>query len=300
MAISLSSSSASFRRFSPSVYMRQVPASLSASPRPEVVVTREQGKNGKLISALAVHGVPCLEVPLVEHTKGPDMERLSTLLSDNLFDWVVITSPEAGSVFLEAWKAAGTPKVCLGVIGVGTASVFEKVMRSHHRSLQIAFSPSKATGKVLASELPKHENRIYTVLYPASVKASNEIEESLSVRGFEVTRLNTYSTVAVNNIELAILTQALSAPVVAVASPSAVRSALINKIYVFSAWVNLVPESEKWNHSVACIGETTALAAKRLGLRNVYYPANPGLEGWVESILEALRVHEEQLKAGVC
>ncbi|XP_068636416.1 uroporphyrinogen-III synthase, chloroplastic-like isoform X2 [Aristolochia californica] len=289
MAISLSSSSASFRRFSPSVYMRQVPASLSASPRPEVVVTREQGKNGKLISALAVHGVPCLEVPLVEHTKGPDMERLSTLLSDNLFDWVVITSPEAGSVFLEAWKAAGTPKVCLGVIGVGTASVFEKVMRSHHRSLQIAFSPSKATGKVLASELPKHENRIYTVLYPASVKASNEIEESLSVRGFEVTRLNTYSTVAVNNIELAILTQALSAPVVAVASPSAVR-----------AWVNLVPESEKWNHSVACIGETTALAAKRLGLRNVYYPANPGLEGWVESILEALRVHEEQLKAGVC
>ncbi|XP_068642207.1 uroporphyrinogen-III synthase, chloroplastic-like isoform X1 [Aristolochia californica] len=286
MAFSLSSSSASFGRLTLSSYMRPVRVSLSASPRTKVVVTREQGKNGKLISALAVHGVPCLEVPLVEHTKGPDMERLSTVLSgDNSFDWVVITSPEAGSVFLEAWKAAGTPEVCLGVVGAGTASVFEKVVQSHQRSLQIAFYPSKATGKVLASELPKHEDRIYTVLYPASVKASNEIEEGLSVRGFEVTRLNTYSTVPVNNIEQAILTRALSAPVVAVASPSAVR-----------AWVKLISEPEKWNHSVACIGETTASAAKRLGLGNVYYPEKPGLEGWVESILEALRVHEEQLK----
>lgn len=26
------------------------------------------------------------------------------ILADNAFDWVIITSPEAGSVFLEAWK----------------------------------------------------------------------------------------------------------------------------------------------------------------------------------------------------
>ena len=32
-----------------------------------------------------------------------------------------------------------------------------------------------ATGKVLASELPKDGNKRCTVLYPASVKASNEI-----------------------------------------------------------------------------------------------------------------------------
>jgi uroporphyrinogen-III synthase len=52
-----------------------------------------------------------------------------------------------------------------------------------------------------------------------------------------------------------LLKQALSTPVVAVASPSAVR-----------AWVKLISDSKWWNNSVACIGETTALAAKRLGL----------------------------------
>ncbi|KAK8966250.1 hypothetical protein KSP40_PGU015091 [Platanthera guangdongensis] len=49
--------------------------------------------------------------------------------------------------------------------------------------------------------------------------------------------------------------------------------------------------SDNWDKYVACIGQTTALAAKRLGLKNVYYPDNPGLEGWVDSILEALRMH---------
>ena len=36
---------------------------------------------------------------------------------------------------------------------------------------------------------------------------------------------------------------------------------------------------EEWDKSVACIGETTALAAKRFGLNNVFYPSSPGLEG---------------------
>lgn len=241
-------------------------------------MTRERGKNGKLVNALAKHGISCLELPLIQHTKGPDLDRLPTLLSDTAFDWIVITSPEAGSVFLEAWKASGTPNVKLAVVGAGTASIFKEVMESSKQSLNVDFVPSKATGKVLASELPKTSGTKCTVLYPASAKASNEIEDSLSNRGFDVMRLNTYTTAPVQDVDQLVLEQALSAPVVTVASPSAIR-----------AWVNLIPKPEQWSNSVACIGETTASAAKRLGLRNVYYPTNPGLDGWVDKILEALR-----------
>lgn len=102
-----------------------------------------------------------------------------------------------------------------------------------------------------------------------------------------------------------VLKLALSAPVIAVASPSAIRwvtrylfvlwhvdwflwaiMSVDGQLYLIwaclhcnSAWVNHISELEQWNNSVACIGETTAKAAKKLGLRNVYYPANPGLEG---------------------
>ncbi|KAJ8628702.1 hypothetical protein MRB53_022025 [Persea americana] len=63
--------------------------------KPKVVVTRQHGKNKTLITALGRYGVPCLELPLIEHIKGPDRNRLSTVLSDTAFDWIVITSPEA-------------------------------------------------------------------------------------------------------------------------------------------------------------------------------------------------------------
>ncbi|KAK6245286.1 hypothetical protein SCA6_008376 [Theobroma cacao] len=261
---------------------------------PKVVVTRERGKNSKLIDALFVmifpfsnyelrqiygsngtyfavaeHGINCLELPLIQHTQGPDFDRLASVLSaETAFDWIIITSPEAGSVFLEAWKAAGTPSVRVGVVGAGTASIFDNLMQSSKHSLDVAFAPSKATGKILASELPKDGNRRCTVLYPASVKASNEIEEGLSSRGFQVMRLNTYTTVLVDHVDQIVLEKALSVPVVAVASPSAVQ-----------AWVNLISKPDSWSNSVACIGETTASAAKRLGLKNVYFPTQPGLDG---------------------
>ncbi|KAA0060869.1 uroporphyrinogen-III synthase [Cucumis melo var. makuwa] len=229
------------------------------------------------LHVVARHGINCLELPLIQHRQGPDLNRLQSVLSDTVFDWIVITSPEAGLVFLEAWKAAGMPKVRIGVVGAGTANIFEEVLQSS-KLLEVAFAPSKAIGKVLASELPKLGNTKCSVLYPASTKASNDIEECLSNRGFEVTRLNTYTTAPVDYVDQTILEQARSLPVVTVASPSAVR-----------AWVNLIPDPKEWDKSLACIGETTAAAANKLGLKNVYYPKNPGLEGWVDSILEALR-----------
>ncbi|KAL8058841.1 hypothetical protein ABFX02_03G047300 [Erythranthe guttata] len=289
-AIQCSSSSSSSQLRSRRIFLKiEAFASFSAnlppsSSNPKVVVTRERGKNCKLIDALATRGITSLELPLIQHTRLPDSDKLSSVLRSTSFDWIIITSPEAGVVFLDAWKAAGTPKVRVGVVGAGTASVFEKLQPPSKQSLNVAFSPSKAIGKVLAAELPNDGNGRCTALYPASAKAGHEIEEGLAKRGFEVTRLNTYTTEPVNNVDEKILEQALSAAVIAVASPSAIR-----------AWISLIPETRKWDNAVACIGETTAVSAKKQGLRNVYYPENPGIEGWVNSILEALQV-ENQLQ----
>ncbi|KAL1190120.1 Uroporphyrinogen-III synthase [Cardamine amara subsp. amara] len=258
-----------------------ITSSSTSNSIPQVVVTRERGKNIQIIKALEKYGISYLELPLIQHAQGPDFHQLASVLTDKIFDWIIITSPEAGSVFLEAWKAASSPEVNVGVVGAGTARVFEEAMQTAEGSLHVAFTPSKATGKVLASELPEKVGKRSSVLYPASLKAGNDIEEGLSKRGFEVLRLNTYTTIPVQSVESVLLQQALSAPVLSVASPSAVR-----------AWLNLIQNAEQWSNCVACIGETTASAAKRLGLKNVYYPEQPGLEGWVESIKEALSAHE--------
>lgn len=43
-----------------------------AAGAPTVVVTREHGKNGKLMAALSKHSIQCVELPLIEHAPGPD------------------------------------------------------------------------------------------------------------------------------------------------------------------------------------------------------------------------------------
>ncbi|CAN8284434.1 unnamed protein product [Cochlearia groenlandica] len=283
------SSSSSHVRFQTKVVLSRdslSPSSCSSNLNPQVVVTREHGKNKQLIKALEKNGISSIELPLIQHARGPDFDKLASVLTDNSFDWIIITSPEAGSVFLEAWKAASCPKVKVGVVGAGTARVFEDVSQSAEGSLHVAFTPSKATGKILASELPKNDGKRSSVLYPASIKAGNDIEEGLSSRGFEVVRLNTYTTVPVQSVDAILLQQALSASVLSVASPSAIR-----------AWLSLIENEEPWSSYVACIGETTASAARRLGLKNVYYPEQPGIDGWVESIKEALGAHAESFNS---
>jgi uroporphyrinogen-III synthase len=43
-----------------------------AGGRPDVVLTRERGKNGRLMSELQQRGVTVLEMPLIESCDGPD------------------------------------------------------------------------------------------------------------------------------------------------------------------------------------------------------------------------------------
>ncbi|MCO5586641.1 hypothetical protein L7F22_040582 [Adiantum nelumboides] len=175
-------------------------------------------------------------------------------------------------------RLAGSPRARLAVVGVGTGQVFDKVELKNAK-LSIDFVPSKANAKNLAEELPKLSSGGGKVLYPASAKASHELEMGLSARGFDVVRLNTYSTETVKSIDPSILTLAVSASVVALASPSAVR-----------AWVDVVDLST-WLGSAACIGQTSAVAAQKAGLKRVFYPPSPGIDGWLRSILEALETH---------
>nr|KAJ0205704.1 hypothetical protein LSAT_V11C500232940 [Lactuca sativa] len=108
------------------------------------------------------------------------------------------------------------------VVGTGTTTIFQEATRSSEQFIEVAFTPSEATGKVLASEPPKQGNERCTLLYPASAKAGHDIEEGLSKHGFHITRLNTYTTEPIQHVDQTILQQALSASVVAVTSPSAV------------------------------------------------------------------------------
>ncbi|KAK9867064.1 hypothetical protein WJX84_009554 [Apatococcus fuscideae] len=211
-------------------------------------------------------------MPLIFSANGPDKQSLPEELK-LIWNWIVLTSPEAAAVFLEGWQQAGRPQVRIAVVGQGTANILEAFPGFDKKS--IAFMPTKADGQTLASTLPGQREGV-TVLYPASVKAPTDVQDILKSRGFICKMIRTYTTKTVERLTSEQQEAASSAQVVTFASPSAIK-----------AWVSHCGglDSQK---PVACIGKTTGNAAKKLGLLHVFHPDNPGISGFVDAIMEAL------------
>jgi Uroporphyrinogen-III synthase HemD len=159
-----------------------------------IAVTREAGKNDKLVSALsaAAHlNIALHELPCIAHAHGPDYPRLrDTLLQREAWDYVTVTSPEAARVLASCWPwnddntmnndlQLTIPKVA--AVGKATEQALSEA------GIAVAFCPTKATAETLVLELPwnpgegeaapdQSSSRQPTpprVLYPASAKAAD-------------------------------------------------------------------------------------------------------------------------------
>lgn len=226
-----------------------------------MALTREQGQNAKLRKALAEAlpraGVPdgnvnCIEVPCIEHAPGPGFADLKARLAllvagasaaEGLPDSAVLTSPEAARVFLEAWRtvsAGAHLELPLACVGKGTAAVVEGA------GAAVYFQPSRADAETLAAELPL-ERFGPRILYAASAIAPGTLQEGLSARGFEVERLDAYTTRAVQEPTEELLALMADTDVATFGSPSAVR-----------AWAQHCSRRP----SCACIGGTSRAAAE--------------------------------------
>ena len=254
-----------------------------------VFLTREESKNNKLRSMLEKKGIGTYELPLVEHTRNSEGMRDLVLLLRDASEvpedaWFVTTSPEAAAVFSECWKEAGSPKsVKLASIGMGTT----KVLQEAGLGELIEFTPSKATGKTLARELPLASSPSGNetgplVVYPASELASTEVEGGLSERGFRVQRLNTYSTRPVQYLTEQQVEAATRASIVTFGSPSAIR-----------AWKHLTNRTDVF---CCCIGGTSHQACIRHGFEEsrILSPQKPGLDGWSKVVIEAIEQRKDQ------
>lgn len=243
------------------------------TPGPVIALTREAGKNGKLAKAvqrefdeMTTLELPC--VATVEYETG--IADLCGALLDGSADWVVVSSPESARIFLKSWIEANRPTPpSVAAIGKGTGEVLRGA------GIHVAFEPSKATFAVLAGELPfSSDSKL--VLYPVSAKASTDNVAALEQRGFIVNRINTYTT------ETALWTptqqeQGRKVTVATFASPTTVRG-----------WVENVGMDTSLQ--IACIGTTSAKAARKAGFTNIHYPTSPGIEGWIDAIRDAIKV----------
>jgi uroporphyrinogen-III synthase len=173
--------------------------------------------------------------------------------------------------------------------GPGYCAGTSKALAVCAPSIQPEFVPSVANAETLSAELPLPSDKTCRVLYPASFKARTTLQRGLEERGCEVVRLNTYSTEKVQQVSQQQLEDALACSVVAIASPSALK-----------AWFKIAGQEQAMARVLACIGSTSGNAALALGYseERVIWSENPGLEGLVNSIEQALEMQDKSEKIG--
>lgn len=272
-----------------------------------IALTREDGKNDKLQEAINEHptkkmlassmSLNLVEMPCIEHRQGPDLGAFQNMAKEDPsfaeYDYIVITSPESAKVFGDAVNPSELSSK-IAAVGKATSKALTKI------GFEVDFVPSKANGEALANELPPVKDMgLNNVLYPASAKAAETIQDMLGKRkgaSFRVYRLNTYDTVPTNLSEEQIEIAINDVQIACFGSPTAVDAWLENVDKALGI-EDLEDEEKKkvpgsnGNAVAVCIGTTTAnrcLQSGRWISNDIYYPAeNPGLEGWVDCCFQA-------------
>jgi uroporphyrinogen-III synthase len=229
-----------------------------------VVITRSITQNESLRRLLEARGADVVEVPLIAIAEPDDegRERDEVLQRFHEFDWIVVTSPngaERVAPFISAAEAAGdAPRFPL-IAAVGDATA-----RTLNTAVSVIAQPARA--EILAEQFPEGSG---TVLLVQGNLADESLAESISAKGWSLTKVVAYRTVQLRPTP-EMMEPALQADVLLLASGSAV-----------SAWFESI--GTRTPSIVVALGPSTAKVATALGVDVSAVADEQSLESLVET-----------------
>ncbi len=245
-------------------------------PRPlrnrTVVVTRAPAQAGTLTSALHAAGAHVIELPVIEIEDLPAerdaLRRAAESAGD--YGWLVFTSANAVDRFMPLVSdLRRLAPARVAAVGRATANALEG-----HRIVP-DLVPTRPSAEGLVAELPVTESG-GRVLFVRAATAADTVREGLAAKGWSVEEVVAYRTLDAPPPPAEVAALLARADVVTFASPSAVEAYL--RIGDAAGRPLPVPPV------VACIGSTTAVAARAAGLRVAVEPARASVEHLVLAI----------------
>jgi uroporphyrinogen III methyltransferase/synthase len=239
-----------------------------------VVVTRARAQSGPLADELVAAGARVVEVPVVETAEpddgGEQLRRAAGGVAR--FGWVAFTSANAVDRFVACLRDARD------LAGVGLAAVGPATVAALARHGLVAdLVPDDPTAAGLARAMTGPPAR---VLFPCAAAARPDLPEALAARGWEVERVVAYRTVPAPPPPEAVTGALAGADAVTFTSPSAVEAYL--------AMTDRDGRPLPLPPLVACIGPTTAAAARAAGLAVAVESPLPTSEALVAALAAAV------------
>lgn len=216
-----------------------------------VVVTRPRGASGKLARALMARGAVVVSCPLIRIDYSHDSAAPRHPWSD--YAWIAFTSRHGVIGFWKRLRAAGhdaraLASCKLAAVGEATAAALRRI------GLDPDLIAGESTGVGLALELlEKMKGPGRRVLLPGGNVSTRSPREALRAGGASVDEWVVYRTVTAPPTTAARASIEAGVDAVMFFSPSAARG------FVEAGWT-------AGDATMACLGPTTAAAARELGL----------------------------------
>lgn len=242
------------------------------------ISTRPAGASDELRHLLNEAGASLLEFPLIEIKPAPLSSHEKQLISRlEQFQWMILTSPNGVRHFFELLQeVTGTQKLSeslqIAVIGEKTEKTLEKYGYS------AAFINPGSTAEDFAEPFARHiagEKSKPKIVLPLGNLARTVIQDQLQKLA-DCMRINVYKTEIPESVDRNIAKQIENEnyDMLIFTSPSGIQN-----------FLQLFPKLKNKNIHMACIGETTARAAREKGFQPLAVAQNSSAAGLVESIV---------------
>lgn len=233
-----------------------------------VAVTGTKTINQHLRASLEPRGAKVIECPLID-IEFEAADKAAEMLSHlHEYDWLVFTSVHGARGFVSALQRCAMDIVTLRSAQIAAVGPSTRDELSAY-GLRVDFMPTRFCAAALVEQLgPQVSAR--RVLLPCGDHARPELAEGLSTSGACVDQLLVYRNVP-HRPAAEMLEQAGAADIVVLSSPTAVRQFIE---------VGLAARGV----SVACLGPTTASAARRAGLPVSVVAEDHRAEGMVHAL----------------
>ncbi len=253
-----------------------------------VVVTRPERQAQSLVDALSSRGASVIRLPLIE-IRDPDswddLDRAVKMLREGYFRWVIFTSSNAVAAVFSRIGVAGLDARAFGRTGVAAVGAStERSLNAH--GIRPDLVPTTYRGEALAQELGHGSGRI---LLPRVADAPPATQEALASGGWSVEAVVCYANrrLRPRGPEAESVKKG-DYDAITFTSPSAVQA--FKPAIGEPAKIGLSPEDE--GRLVACIGPSTADAARQAGFRVDVIPE----VSTAEALAEALAEHENMTR----
>jgi len=220
-----------------------------------VVVTRARAQSSGLADLLARAGARVVDLPVIAVREAADGGAALAAVAAQAgeYDWIAFTSANAVDRFVAHLRdGRDLGRARLAAVGGATADALGA------RHLVADLVPEEATAEALAEAMPvPGPTTPGRVLFPRAAEAREVLAPRLRAKGWEVTEVEAYRTVAAgpdDGATAAALDAAAAADVVTFTAPSTVAR------FMAAMGPRRVPGV------VACIGPVTAEAARAAGL----------------------------------